>query len=100
MADALDAVKTAAEQLTTDILTAFPSTEFGVGYYRDFRSDRDLPLDSVYNEQLAFGTAAQAQAAIAAWSASGGGDGSEGQFYALTKIAEIAAWDSEKVEFY
>ena len=60
---------------------------FGVGNYKDFPSD---PY-AFQPQQSVTKVAADVQAAINAWSASGGVDTAEGQFFALDKIAEPPA---------
>lgn len=72
---------------------------FGAGDYKDF------PFDGyAFNNGASIPGAddggAAALAAIGAWSASGGSDGSEGQFYALDQIANgVVNWrtDSTKI---
>ncbi|MEM7045690.1 MAG: hypothetical protein AAF543_23000, partial [Pseudomonadota bacterium] len=82
MGPVLDAVKAGA----SDILNAITSLDiaFGVGNYRDY-PDTAPP----FTHQLAPDTnAANVAAAINAWTADGGGDGSEGQLYALYQLGE------------
>jgi hypothetical protein len=56
---------------------------FGVGNYKDFPND-----PYCFQHQLSpTTTAAQVNSAVSTWSATGGSDGSEGQFFALHKLA-------------
>jgi len=77
------AVKANVGAIMTAISTTDPSAQFGVGNYKDF------PWDSyAFQNQLNItADTAAVQTAINTWSAGGGADGSEGQFYALTQIA-------------
>jgi hypothetical protein len=80
----LDSVKANAVVLV-DLLVNTPGVDLhvGVGQYRDF------PFNALpFEHQVSPGTdAVGLVAAINTWSAGGGGDGSEGQLYALYKIA-------------
>ncbi len=69
-----------------------PTTAFGAGDYKDFLGDPYAFNNAV---SLAVDGGAAASAAIAAWGASGGGDGSEGQFYALDQLADSAMWRAD-----
>ncbi len=60
---------------------------FGVGNYKDFGSGDPYAFQP---QQSVTKVAASVQAAINAWSASGGGDTPEGQFFALDRLAEPA----------
>lgn len=89
-------VQTFASTLTNDILAAIPGTEFAAGYYRD--KDDDV----LFAAQTNFGTVGNTTgviSAIKAWNADGGGDITEGQFYALHEIATnpgVASWEADK----
>ena len=78
------AVKANAGAIMTAISTTDPSAQFGVGNYRDYPYDTLPPF---YHQQGITANTAAVQTAINTWSAGGGADGSEGQFYALTQIA-------------
>lgn len=81
MSSILNAVKAGA----STILASLPAgMAFGVGNYKDFASGDPY----CFQHQLSPTTnAAVAQTAINAWSASGGRDWPEGQFFALDQIA-------------
>ena len=63
---------------------------YGAGDYKDFQNPQSDPY--AFNNGAAIPAAddngAAALAAIAGWSAIGGGDGPEGQFFALHRLAE------------
>lgn len=85
MEDPIDAVKAGASSIVDGLVQAFPNVDlaFGVGDYKDF------PLDVYcfgHKASITTDTAA-VKAAMAAWSVGGGRDGSEGQFYALDRLA-------------
>jgi hypothetical protein len=67
-------------------LTPFPNVQFGVGEYRDFDNAGDASL-AFQNLQPINANPATVQTAINTWSASGGGDLPEAQFYALDQVA-------------
>lgn len=99
MSSVVNTIKADAATLVGDILTSFPNAEFAAGYYRDFPRD-----SAAFTPQVDFGAEgdpAGVLAAINSWSAGGGYDGSEGQFYALHRIAtagaSVADWDPAKV---
>jgi hypothetical protein len=84
----MSTILAAVQAGASNILTALNGTgldlAYGVGNYKDFPSDpyAFTPQQSVTT------VLASVQAAINAWTASGGGDGDEGQFFALDKLAE------------
>ena len=83
MGSVIATVKDSADAILDEISLQQPDAQFGVGNYKDF------PYDSyAYQNQLSMTPdATAASTAINAWSAEGGYDGPEGQFYALTQIA-------------
>jgi hypothetical protein len=83
MGSIITAVKAGATNIMTQLDALFPNMAFGVGNYKDFVSD---PF-CFQHQQSPTTNAATAQTAINGWSASGGGDGPEGQFFALNQIA-------------
>ena len=83
MGGSLSAVKADAESIIADILALDPDSHFGVGNYLDFPYD---PY-AFQHQQSITGDSAAVVAAIDAWTLGGGGDGPEGQFYALYRIA-------------
>ncbi len=87
MGDILSTVAAAANAILTDPSLAGFDVAWGVGNYRDF------PIDGIKNS-YAFQhqvspttTVATATAAIATWNADEGSDTSEGQLYALDRLA-------------
>jgi len=84
MGPVIAAVSGNATVIMNAISTSDPTAQFGVGNYKDF------PRDTyAFQHQLGItSVTADVAADIGAWSATGGYDGSEGQFYALTRIAD------------
>ncbi len=99
MTPVINQVKTDAASILTDLDAATSDPRYGAGDYKDFPYDgyafsNAAPIPATDDD----GTAALA--AIAGWFATGGYDGSEGQFYALDQIAEgVVNWraDSTKI---
>ena len=84
MGGLIDAVADNADAMLAAIVAAQPTAQFGVGYYRDFPYD----LYCFQHQQSITDDTDAVSDAIQLWSASGGGDGPEGQFYALTRLAD------------
>jgi len=84
MGPAIAAVKAGASAILGAL--AFPGLKFGVGEYRDFDNAGDTSL-AFQNLQSITASPAAVTAAINTWSASGGGDLPEAQFYALDQVA-------------
>ena len=89
MGGVISQVKTDAAAVLSSIQGSIADVQFGAGDYKDF------PFDSYAFQHSAaigpddgVGGAADASDAIDAWSAGGGFDGSEGQFFALDQIAD------------
>jgi hypothetical protein len=84
MTDILAAVQAGASNILTALSGLGLDLAYGVGNYKDFPSDpyAFAPQQSVTTVE------ASVQAAINAWTASGGGDTPEGQFFALDRLAE------------
>jgi hypothetical protein len=78
----------------TDIMDAIalvqPDAQFGAGKYRDYPGT----TPPYTNQQGITSDTTAVNSAIGAWSAGGGGDGPEGQFYALTRLADPTDPDS------
>jgi hypothetical protein len=95
MGGVLNQVQTHAVTLTTLILDEFPLAQFAAGEYRDLPHTN--PPFSALTDFGPEGDASAALSAISSWTASGGSDGPEGQFYALHQIATAGAgtadWD-------
>lgn len=81
----IDSVKSGANTILNSLVAGSPGTDFqfAIGNYKDF------PFDAyAFDHQLSFTSdLTAADVAINGWSASGGADGSEGQFFALDQIA-------------
>ncbi|GAJ13428.1 unnamed protein product, partial [marine sediment metagenome] len=84
MGGAIGAVSANADAILAAIALVQPDAQFGVGNYRDF------PYDPyAFDNQLNITDDTDAVSAkINNWAAGGGADGPEGQFYALTQIAD------------
>jgi|GEM_PF-1279258 len=98
LADTTGSMGSAISQVKTDMVSILGSIEarFGAGDYKDFPYDPVYNIYAFMNRQVITDDDTLVTAAINAMSAIGGGDGSEGQFYALQKIAaENAAGFSE-----
>lgn len=89
MGTIINAVKTGASGLISTISGLAPDAVFGAGDYKDFPYDTYAFMNAAPITDDG-GTAALA--AISGWSASGGSDGDEGQFYALDQLAESDMW--------
>lgn len=85
-----------AQSGASAILGALPATgyQFGVGEYNEDPSEGFYP-DAYLENQALTANKTLAQTGINAWSAGGGGDTPEGNFYALKQVAETAAWRPE-----
>ena len=97
MGGAIANVKANAAAVLAAVGAATTEPQFGAGDYKDFPYD---PYAFQNAAPIADDGGAGALAAIAGWSASGGYDGSEGQFFALDQLAEgVANWraDSTKI---
>ncbi len=83
MGNIINAVKNGAATILTT-LSGLPGVDmkFGVGNYKDFGSGDPF----CFQHQINIGGAAQT--GINGWNASGGGDGPEGQLFALDQIAQ------------
>lgn len=80
----LSAVKAGAANILATLAGLGPNFQFGVGNYRDFPNDPYC----FQHQQSITASGASLVAAINAWTAAGGGDGPEGQLFALHKLAE------------
>lgn len=85
MTSILSAVQSGAASMLTALAGLGADLAFGVGNYKDFLSGDPFAFD---NQLGPTATSASVVAAIAAWSASGGGDLPEAAFFALHKLAE------------
>ena len=87
MSSIIEAVKAGAGTIVGNPALAGFDVAYGVGNYKDFPND-----PYAFQHQLAPTTnTADVTAAIAVWAASGGGDGSEAQLFALHRLATDAA---------
>lgn len=81
MGSTLAAVQSRVESILADLQAAIADVAFGAGEYKDFS---DVDAYAFLNAAPVAGDGgASALAAIAQWSASGGGDDPEAQLYAL-----------------
>ncbi|NET03559.1 MAG: hypothetical protein F6K09_05935 [Merismopedia sp. SIO2A8] len=91
MRNAINAVKEGISDVLTQIGELGADVQFGVGEYKDFPAPDPDPSRHRYvfahNHSLSANTA-QIQAAVNAWTVTGGRDVPEAQFYALDKLAE------------
>jgi len=85
MGPAIASVQAGANAIFT-ALSALTGLQFGVGEYRDFDVAGDTSL-AFKNVQSITANQAVVATAINSWSASGGGDLPEAQFYALDQVA-------------
>jgi hypothetical protein len=83
MGNIINAVKAGATTILNTLTGMFPGMAFGVGNYKDFGSGDPY----CFQHQVNIGGAAGP--GINNWSASGGGDGPEGQLFALNQIATL-----------
>ncbi len=86
MGGSVATVKAAASSIFNDPALVAAGAVFGAGDYKDFQKPQQDPY-TFKNAAPIGSTPAAVTAAINGWSASGGGDGPEGQFYALHRIA-------------
>lgn len=91
MTPAIVQVQADAAAVLTSIAGQTTDPRFGAGDYKDFLSGDPYAFNPAAPIPAANDAGAAALAAIAGWSVSGGGDGSEGQFFALDRIANSAA---------
>ena len=89
MGPAISAVQSGVSSIFAS-LAAMSGLQFGVGEYRDFENAGDTSL-AFQNLQSITSSSAAVSTAISSWSATGGGDAPEAQFYALDQIAGSAA---------
>lgn len=89
MGGPIASVKAGASDIVNGLVAELPGVDlaFGVGDYKDFPYD---PYAFQHAQSVTTDTTA-VQTAIAGWSASGGGDGPEGQLFAYDRIADDAA---------
>lgn len=85
MGTILSAVQGGAGTILASLKALGIDMQWGVGSYRDFPGKQ---ADAFMNQQPVTNSDAAVQTAINTWFASGGGDGPEGQFFALDQIAE------------
>jgi hypothetical protein len=86
MGDAIANVKANAGAIMAAVLAAQPDAQFGVGAYQDFPIPYASPFCYENRQSITSDTGA-VQTAINGWSLCWGGDGPEGWFYALDRIA-------------
>jgi hypothetical protein len=84
MSSVIQALQNGSEQIVDDVMAEWPNVDlaFGVGSYRDFGAY------AAFDHQLApTADAGAVRQAIDGWSAEGGDDVAEAQFYALDRLA-------------
>lgn len=91
MSSVIDAVKSGAAAIISNPALAGFDVAFGVGNYRDFPADGVINSYAFQHQLAPTTNTALVNAAISTWSADEGGDGSEGQLYALQQVATDAA---------
>ena len=111
MGSVIDKVKASANDLLTQILAAYPNTQFAVGNYKGdpCESAGGIPPNCYagsdpYNYQLQqaiTNNTSLVTNAINAWAADGGGDAPEANFYALQQLAASSAtgWRPEAAKY-
>jgi hypothetical protein len=104
MGSVITQVKLDAADILADIDSQTTDPRYGAGDYKDFPPEASPPNPYAFLNAAPIPAVdddgASALAAIAAWAAAGGGDGSEGQFYALHLLAghSVAAWRSDSTK--
>jgi hypothetical protein len=100
MGSVITSVKTNSSSILTT-LSGYGNMNFGSGEYKDFpTSPWGGASDYPYKLNSAIGTAANAQAGINAWSATGGNDTPESQLHALQQAAGAATgWRTGSKKF-
>jgi hypothetical protein len=84
MGPVIAAVAGNATDIMDAIAAAQPDAQFGAGNYRDYPGT----VPPYTNQQGITSDTSAVDSAIGAWAAGGGGDGPEGQFYALNQMAD------------
>lgn len=88
MSSSIGTVQAAASSIMNTLHTSYPQMAFGVGNYKDFPIPPLGTNPYCFLNQLPSTTnILDAQAAITSWTASDGGDASDGQIYALQELA-------------
>ena len=87
MGPIIAAMQADAGAIMAAIVAAQPTAQFGVGAYQDFPIPESSPF-CYENRQSIISDTTAVQAAIDGWTLCWGGDGPEGQFYALDRLAE------------
>jgi hypothetical protein len=99
MGPIINAMKNQASTIMSNIIAIQPDAQFGVGNYKDFPPSSN-PYAFLHQLSITDDTSA-VSTAIGTWVPLAGGDGPEGQFYALTELATNPAigWrtDSTKI---
>lgn len=90
MGPILNAVKAGATNILSALNGLSVDFAFGVGNYKDFQHPQADPYAFQHQQNLTNSSAAITNA-INAWTAQGGGDGPEGEFFAFHKLAEPPA---------
>lgn len=101
MQAAIDQVQSDAAMILTAVRMNLSDVQFGVGEYRDF--PLDFSTFAFRNNTSITATDADVVNGINAWAAAGGGDGSEGQLYALDQLSDAGdpagiGWRSDAIK--
>lgn len=87
MGSVLSAVQAGANAMLASLAATGWDLHYGVGNYKDFPGSQAV----AFNHQLSMtNVTAGVATAINTWSAAGGGDGPEGQFFALDQLADYS----------
>jgi hypothetical protein len=88
MVGIINSVKAGATSIMNTLHATYPNMAFGVGNYKDFANGDPYCFQHQQSPDV---NVALAQGAINAWAANGGGDGPEGQLFALDQLATVPA---------
>ena len=93
MGGPINSVRAGARTIVEELADEFPevSIAYGVGDFKDFQSPSQRDPYAFRHSLSMTDDVDAVEAAINGWSASGGGDGPEGQFYAYDQIARNRA---------
>ena len=97
MSSTLSTVKSNINAIMTSISSSVPNVAFGAGNYKDFPASSNAYC---FKNDISITTnTAPVAAAINTWTAAQGGDGSEGQLFALSKVTDAATigWRSNSL---
>lgn len=89
MGGPINAVKGGASDIVDGLIAELPDIDlaFGVGDFKDFQSPTQRDPYAFYHAQSITADSVAVKTAIGGWSANGGWDGPEGQFFAYDQLA-------------